>query len=311
MKKNISVLLTVCMLLTGSALACAEQPGQNAVSELYSADGVYTDGVGNSETWSYHVPQINDVSSDAEEINREIAERFGTIVEDQFLKMEGGYSLWAWYTGWKASWNGTELFLLLRAEENGDITLYDVWGYDFESGRRVTNDMILEQRGIGKDEYMESLREKVRLIVEDNYSRIPEKHRDQALHDEMLDTTLNWLDMEQPMFINEYGEVVTIVKVATVAGAGWRYYFAEPFSEKTDRTYAISFAGDAELVESCPACAKAGDSVTVRTYDVTDGDIGIEANGVDGTRVSWSEYRFIMPDHDVEVRVEFIDYGLA
>ncbi len=299
------------MLLAVSSMACAEQPGQNAVSELYSADGFYVDGVGNSSSYSYHVPQISSSTPEAEKINSEIAEKFGTVVEDQFRSMEGGYSLWAWHVGWQAFWNDTQLFLLLTADEDSDITIYDAYGYDFDSDCRVTDKMILEQRGICRNEYKEKLKEKAQLLVEEYYSRIPETHRDQSVYDEMLDSTLGWLDRDQPMFINEYGDIVTIVKVATIAGAGWCYRFAEPFSDVPDGAHAIRISGDVDLVESCPSSAKAGDSVMVRIYDVTDGDVEIEAVDAEGMRIDWQEYGFVMPDHEVEVRVEFIDYGLA
>ena len=46
--------------------------------------------------------------------------------------------------------------------------------------------------------------------------------------------------------------------------------------------------------------------MTVSLYDATDGDLEISAEGVDGTRVGWLEYQFVMPAHDVDVKVEFI-----
>ena len=48
-----------------------------AISEYYSMDGYYTDGVGNSYLYSYHVPQIHADSADAEEINAQLREQFG------------------------------------------------------------------------------------------------------------------------------------------------------------------------------------------------------------------------------------------
>ena len=74
MKKTICIFLTVVMILAIGASASAEGLRQNPVYELYSAEGVYTDSVGNEDTYSYHVPQIFADSAAADEINAEIKE---------------------------------------------------------------------------------------------------------------------------------------------------------------------------------------------------------------------------------------------
>ena len=233
MKKTVSILLTVCILLTVASAACAEQTQQNAVRELYSMDVFYTDDVGNARTYSFHVPQINASTAAAEEINAEIAERFGSQVEWQLKYMEGGFSLWLFRTDWEAYWNGSQLFLLVTADENGDLVDYGAYGYDFETGSRVTNDRILEQFGISKEEYLESLEEEVTRIFEDVYTPIPEGVKTELTREKLLEDTLKRLDPEQPMFINGSGEIATVIEIVTVAGAGLHSYIATPFSERS------------------------------------------------------------------------------
>ena len=46
----------------------------------------------------------------------------------------------------------------------------------------------------------------------------------------MLQKTLAWADMDQPMFIDGVGTVETIVKIASIAGADWYYHLATPFA---------------------------------------------------------------------------------
>ena len=313
MKKTISILLMLCMMLSGSSFAWAEKPLQNAVCELYSADGAYVDDVGNKETYSYRIPQISDSSADAEEINAEIAEEFGKLVESQFRYMEGGFSLSSCQTEWKAFWNGTQLFLLVIAYEIGDITVHGVYGYDFETGTRITNRMILEQKGISEEAYLEALRETVQLKFDDMLGYLLSDPQKIDIYNDMLEKTMSRLNMEQPMFLNQYGEIETVVEIVSLAGAGIYEHLVTPFSgrDDSDRTYRIRLVGDLYLVESCPEFAKEGETVTVLTYDVTDGDKAISVDGADGTEINWFEYQFVMPDHDVEVSVEFIDYGLA
>ena len=230
MKKLCSVLLTICLMLTCTAAAFAEAPVQNAVLELYSAEGIYTDSVGNTEQYSYHVPQIYANSLAADEINAEIAERFGKVVEKQFENMEGGYSLWSWNVEWHAYWTGTQLFLMITADTNGGFVDTAAYGYDFRTDTRITNEMILKQKGITEEEYLENLREKVQLMFEDMYGDLPEESKEAFGYERLLQKTLGWQDMGETMFLDGMGEVETVVKIASVAGAEWYYHLATPFA---------------------------------------------------------------------------------
>ena len=229
MKRTCSVLLILCLMLSCVVTAFADQTYRATVCELYSVDGHYEDDVGNAVNYSFHVPLIHASSEDAKAINAEIAERFGERVEAQFEYMKNGTSLWCWNTEWEAYWSGNQLFLLITAEMNGDCFDYAAYGFDFDTGRRVTNKMILEQRGISEEEYLENLREKVTFMFDDTFIPIPEGAKTDLTYEKLLDQTLNGLDMECPMLINRFGEIETIVKIVTVAGSGWRYALATPF----------------------------------------------------------------------------------
>lgn len=232
MRKMLFLMFTLAFALGLCAAASAEGPApvKNCVTELYSAEGVYTDSLGNVENYSYHVPQLNADTPAAEEINREIAERFGEKVEALLKNMEGGHSLWMWESAWHAYWQGSRLFLMLSADFLDGSTDYAAWGYDFETGGRVDNAMILESLGISEEEYLENLREKVGLMFDSMYSSVSDKLRALADLDGMREKTLGWLDLEQPMYIDGTGQIVTIVKIASIAGADWYYHLATPFS---------------------------------------------------------------------------------
>ena len=220
MKRILSIMLILQVLFAFLPAGSADQAYQNAIIELYSVDGSYEDGVGNRETYSYHVPQINDNTPAAEELNAEIAKNFGERVETQFKNMEGGYSLWSRRTGWEAFWNGSQVFLLITADEESDCTEYGAYGYDFESGNRVTNDMILAQKGLSEEQYLEELREATTALFDELGHPIPEGVETSLSHDSLLGDTLGWLSAEQPVFLNRFGEIETWVSIATPAGAG-------------------------------------------------------------------------------------------
>ena len=90
--------------------------------------------------------------------------------------------------------------------------------------------MILSELGISEEEYLEILREKVQFMFEDMYGSLSPELKDMAGLDQLLEKTLGWLDLEQPMFIDQFGGIETIVKIASVAGAEWYYHLATPFS---------------------------------------------------------------------------------
>ena len=230
MKRTISLLIAACMLLLFSVPAAAAGPRPGAVRELYSAEGVYTDSIGNTELYSFHVPLLAADTRDAAEINAEIRERFGELVDQQLSGMEEGYSLWSWNVEWHPYWHGGQLFLLITADMEGGFTDYAAFGYDFDSGKRVSNGDILRELGISEKEYLASLREKVRLMFEDMYRNMSAKDRKALGYDALLRKTLSWVDMEQPMLIDGAGCVETIVKIASMAGAEWYYHLATPFS---------------------------------------------------------------------------------
>ena len=230
MKKAFSLILALCILAGLSAPASAAPFHRNAVYEYYSAEGFYVDSIGNTWSYSYHVPQIFAYSPAADEINAEIAERFAKPVEHQFEVMLGRHSLSMWNTEWHAYWNGTQLFLLVSSTMDSDITDCCAYGYDFETENRITNEMILDQLGISEEEYLENLEEKVRLMFEDAFRSVPAEKLEDYGYSDLLSKTLSWLDMEQPMYIDGTGEIVTIVKIASAAGAGWYYHYATPFA---------------------------------------------------------------------------------
>ena len=196
----------------------------------------------------------------------------------------------------------TKSDLLVRCNSIANLERY---GYDFETDSRVTNEMILEQRGISEEEYLENLRETARSKFETAHSGIPADILETSDYAELMERTMEWQTLDEPMFIDQYGEIETIALIGAMAGAGRYYRLVTPF------VHQINIVGDSDLVESCPETAHVGETVTVSLYDVTDGDMEISADGVDGTRVGWMGYQFVMPAHDVDVHVEFISNGLA
>ena len=74
----------------------------------------------------------------------------------------------------------------------------------------------------------------------------------------------------------------------------------------------ITLEDSSHVVIDCPEAAKTGDTVTVKTMDMADGEVVIEVNGSDiGTWEDYGVYTFTMPDEDVEIRARISTAGYA
>lgn len=74
----------------------------------------------------------------------------------------------------------------------------------------------------------------------------------------------------------------------------------------------ITVVSGEKFLESCPKTARAGDTVTVYTLSVTDANMYVNATDLtEVTCVRDGVYRFVMPDHDIELKITVISNGLA
>ena len=76
--------------------------------------------------------------------------------------------------------------------------------------------------------------------------------------------------------------------------------------DKTADTFAIIIESGKDLITDCPKSAKAGETVTISTYMVTDATLTLSVEDVDGAYVREDQYEFIMPNHDVIVNADLV-----
>lgn len=60
------------------------------------------------------------------------------------------------------------------------------------------------------------------------------------------------------------------------------------------------------LIASCPKRAKAGQTVTVSTAAVCDGDLKISISGAEYERTDVTTIQFVMPERDVEISARVV-----
>ncbi len=185
MKKRCAVLLAATMLL--SAAGCAQdskrpgptepaEPAASAVSEtsaenveaaeetpqkpqtsrrfddsristLYDERFTYTDPYGIEDTYFYQVPQIDDDTEDAKQINAIIDYRYGYLVERALDARSRNDFVDTSYIIWVSNWNGPVLSLQVTSSDrlfNRDVGSYH---YNFATGQELTNLDLLEYMG--------------------------------------------------------------------------------------------------------------------------------------------------------------------
>ncbi len=74
--------------------------------------------------------------------------------------------------------------------------------------------------------------------------------------------------------------------------------------------HSIKIVSGEKFLDKCPKSTKPGDTVTVTTVTVTDADLYVNGN-VEFVKKSDSVFEFVMPDHDVEIKITVIANGLA
>lgn len=186
MKKRCAVLLAAAMLL--SAAGCAQdskrpeptEPAASAVSEtsvenveaaedtpqkpqssrrlddsristLYDERFTYTDPYGIEDTYFYQVPQIDDDTEGARNINEMIGYRFGYLVERALDARSRNDFIDTSYIIWVSNWDGPLLSLQITSSDamyNHDVGSYH---YNFATGQELSNSEMLAHLGYTDD----------------------------------------------------------------------------------------------------------------------------------------------------------------
>ena len=186
MKRRCAVLLAAAMLL--SAAGCAQdskrpepsKPAASAVSEtsaenveaaeeapqkpqssrrfddsristLYDERFTYTDPYGIEDTYFYQVPQIDDDTEGARNINEMIGYRFGYLVERAEDARSRNDFIDTSYIIWVSNWDGPLLSLQITSSDamyNHDVGSYH---YNFATGQELSNPEMLAHLGYTDD----------------------------------------------------------------------------------------------------------------------------------------------------------------
>lgn len=309
MKKRFAVLLAAAMLL--SAAGCGQdskqpeptEPAASAVSEtsvenveateetpqkpqssrrfddsriatLYDVEFSYTDPYGNKDTYFYEVPQIDDDTEGARNINEMIGYRFGYLVERAEDARSRNDFIDTNYIIWISTWTGPVLSLQITSVDtmyNRDVGAYH---YNFETGKELSNIEMLEYLGYtDNDLTLKAVQRAVAQHFDTHYGGDDPTYASELY--KMRAQSLNGLsDVFTYFAVYPYytGGLIVTVPMYTPAGAGMMWTDIDVYPDKRQASGQILHGQDEWF--TCDVTA-AGE-VTVRAltdYVTSDGAV--------------------------------------
>ena len=189
------------------------------IEEMYSEDFDYTDSMGNSGHYTYHVPQIAADTQGAADINRAIEETYGPIVREVLESVSGGFSVIWTSISWETYQynNILSLVVFYSFDIGGDH--YNVYLYDIASGQQLTTADLLSALNVDDTAFLNALRQAAAERFDGQYNNLP------ANAEEFLAERREWtlsdenIKMDVPAYADASGTLYVVLPIGSIAGA--------------------------------------------------------------------------------------------
>lgn len=199
----------------------------NAVEDYYFKDGDYTDNFGNEIYFNYSIPEITADIKCATEINDEIKGKYEYYAKNEMKTMKEGYSLEYVTIGWYSCRFSSVLSIIVYADDNYGFTEYSVFNCDLASGNKIySNDELMDYFGVDRDAGVEATRSAAEYCFTSGNEGLTAEQRKESSYDEALERTLSdeYIIDGAMMYVDDYGEFMAVIPVASMAGADWYYW---------------------------------------------------------------------------------------
>lgn len=240
MKKLLTMLLAAAMMLT--LAACGTTPNETGndnntqdahqaetpdasydapqITELYNEDFDYTDDIGNSGHYTYHVPQIEADTQGAEAINKAISDSYTPIVNGVLEDVSDKVSLSCFYVAWESYQYENILSLVVSCGWDADVNEYNVYLYDIASGQQLTTADLLKALDVDETAFLEAVRCAAAAKFDTQYGAIAGGDTDEFLT-ERRDWTLSDenINMSVRTYADGDGKLHVVLPIGSVAGA--------------------------------------------------------------------------------------------
>lgn len=191
--------------------------GTSLIGALYNEAFDYTDG-GSSGHHTYRVPQLLADTKDAKAINREIADRYGPIVEEALASKEDGMGISCRYVAWTSYQYGDILSLIVSCGWNYDATEESVYLYDTAAGTRLTTTALLTALGVDETVFLDTVRRVAAERFDAKYSQPGAAAEEVAERRAWTLSDAN-INMDIGAYPDGAGWLYAVVPIGSIAGA--------------------------------------------------------------------------------------------
>lgn len=191
--------------------------GTSLIGALYNESFDYTDG-GSSGHYTYRVPQLLADTKDAKAINREIADRYGPIVEEALANKENGMGISCRYVAWTSYQYGDILSLIVSCGWNYDATEESVYLYDTAAGTRLTTTALLTALGVDETVFLDTVRRVAAERFDEKYSQTGAAAEEVAERRAWTLSDAN-INMDIGTYPDGAGWLYAVVPIGSIAGA--------------------------------------------------------------------------------------------
>ena len=191
--------------------------GTSLIGALYNEAFDYTDG-GSSGHYTYRVPQLLADTKDAKAINREIADRYGPIVEEALANKEDGMGISCRYVAWTSYQYGDILSLIVSCGWNYDATEERVYLYDTAAGTRLTTTALLTALGVDETVFLDTVRRVAAERFDAKYSQTGAAAEEVAERRAWTLSDAN-INMDIGTYPDGAGWLYAVVPIGSIAGA--------------------------------------------------------------------------------------------
>ena len=191
--------------------------GTSLIGALYNEAFDYTDG-SSSGHYTYRVPQLLAETKDAKAINREIADRYGPIVEEALASKEDGMGISCRYVAWTSYQYGDILSLIVSCGWNYDATEESVYLYDTAAGTRLTTTALLTTLGVDETVFLDTVRRVAAERFDAQYSQTGAAAEEVAERRAWTLSDAN-INMDIGTYPDGAGWLYAVVPIGSIAGA--------------------------------------------------------------------------------------------
>lgn len=209
---------------TGSETSVADDNKLLEYSVISAADDVfkYKDGVGNSYSIKIRLPSINMNSQGAQEVNDDIDDVYGEVLEEIGEDSRHGSSTHIQGFDYEYFDSNEILSVLITTTYDGGTLSYGLYNLDLRSGDQIANDDILNKLSLSEAYVLEALKNSVEKAYRSQYSETITSADDTLIevYEECIQNSISNENLSTAEYFVKKGKLCAVVSVYTMAGSG-------------------------------------------------------------------------------------------